>query len=188
MNPFRLPILLSVALMLASSATVQAQTVAPAKTKPSKVSKTAKPVAPPPREAPLTPATPEQLEAANIAHLGDYVCEFNQTVSVEPSAKEAGYVDMKLKSQVWVMKPVLSSTGALRLEDVKNRMLMIQIANKSMVMDTQLGQRVVDDCVHEKQRAFIATQDSLLAPLSAPAAASAAATAPSAPAASAPAK
>ena len=47
---------------------------------------------------------------------------------------------------------MLSSTGALRLEDVKGRMLMLQIANKSMLMDTQLGQRVVDGCVHEKQR------------------------------------
>ena len=50
------------------------------------------------------------------------------------------------------MKPVLSSTGALRLEDVKGRMLMLQIANKSMLLDTQVGQRIVDGCVHEKQR------------------------------------
>jgi hypothetical protein len=60
------------------------------------------------------------------------------------------------------MKPVMSSTGALRLEDVKGRMLMIQIANKSMVMDTKIGQRLVDGCVHEKQRAFISTQGGLL--------------------------
>ena len=70
--------------------------------------------------------------------------------------------------QAWVMKQVLSSTGAMRLEDVKGRMLMIQIANKSMVMDTQIGQRLVDGCVHEKQRAFIATQDSLLTAPEAP--------------------
>ncbi|MBL8334946.1 MAG: hypothetical protein JNM08_17670 [Rubrivivax sp.] len=47
---------------------------------------------------------------------------------------------------------MLSHTGALRLEDVKGRMLMLQIADKSMLMDTQIGQRVVDNCVHEKQR------------------------------------
>jgi len=52
------------------------------------------------------------------------------------------------------MKPVLSSTGALRLEDVKGVGLLIQIANKSMLMDTKAGKRLVDDCVHEKQRAF----------------------------------
>jgi hypothetical protein len=120
--------------------------------------------APPVVEMTLAAATSEQLDAANIAHLGDYDCEFDQKVTLEPYAKAAGYIEMKNKSQAWVMKPVLSSTGALRLEDVRGRMLMIQIANKSMVMDTQLGQRLVDGCVHEKQRAFIATQGNLLAP------------------------
>jgi hypothetical protein len=119
---------------------------------------------PPVVEAPLAAAGTEQLEAANVAHLGDYDCEFDQKVTLEPHSKAPGYIEMKNKSQAWVMKPVMSSTGALRLEDVRGRMLMIQIANKSMVMDTQLGQRLVDGCVHEKQRSFIATQGNLLAP------------------------
>jgi hypothetical protein len=119
---------------------------------------------PPVVEAPLAAAGTEQLEAANVAHLGDYDCEFDQKVTLEPYSKSPGYIEMKNKSQAWVMKPVMSSTGALRLEDVRGRMLMIQIANKSMVMDTQLGQRLVDGCVHEKQRSFIATQGNLLAP------------------------
>ena len=51
------------------------------------------------------------------------------------------------------MKPVLSSTGALRLEDVKGQTLLLQIANKSMLMDQKAGRRVVDGCVHEKQKA-----------------------------------
>jgi hypothetical protein len=54
------------------------------------------------------------------------------------------------------MKPVSSSTGALRLEDVKGVALLLQIANKSMLMDTKVGQRLVDGCVHEKQRAAAA--------------------------------
>jgi hypothetical protein len=119
---------------------------------------------PPVVEAPLAAAGTEQLEAANVAHLGDYDCEFDQKVTLEPHSKAPGYIEMKNKSQAWVMKPVMSSTGALRLEDVRGRMLMIQIANKSMVMDTQLGQRLVDGCVHEKQRSFIATQGNLLSP------------------------
>jgi hypothetical protein len=48
---------------------------------------------------------------------------------------------------------VLSSTGALRLEAVKGNTLLLQIANKSMLMDQKAGRRVVDGCVHEKQRA-----------------------------------
>jgi hypothetical protein len=112
----------------------------------------------PPAEAPLPTASTEQLDAANVAHLGD------QKVNLTPYSKAPGYIEMKNKSQAWVMKPVMSSTGALRLEDVKGRMLMIQIANKSMVMDTRIGQRLVDGCVHEKQRSFMATQTNLLSP------------------------
>ncbi len=155
------PILAAIALSLALPAAAQtrAQT-APAR-KAAVKPKAGVPVAPP-VEVPLAAAGSEQLDAANVAHLGDYDCEFGQRLTLEPYAKAAGYIELKQKAQAWVMKPVLSSTGALRLEDVKGRMLMIQIANKSMVMDTQIGQRLVDGCVHEKQRAFIATQGSLL--------------------------
>jgi hypothetical protein len=104
--------------------------------------------------AALAQANDEQKAAAGVAHLGDYACEFDQTVSVLANPTAPGYIDVKYKTQTWVMKPIVSSTGALRLEDVRGRMLMIQIANKSMVMDTQIGQRVVDGCQHEKQREF----------------------------------
>jgi hypothetical protein len=114
----------------------------------------------PPVEQPPPAANDEQKAAATLAHVGDYACEFDQTVSVGPSAKHEGYLDVKHKAQTWVMKPVLSSTGALRLEDIKGRMLMIQIANKSMVMDSQIGQRLVDGCTHEKQREFAKTMES----------------------------
>ncbi len=118
---------------------------------------------------PLSAADDEQKAAAGLAHLGDYACEFNQTVNVAINNLSPGYVDVAHNKQTWIMKPVLSSTGALRLEDVKGRMLMIQIANKSMVMDTQAGQRVVDGCQHEKQLEFErtskgSTEGSLLKP------------------------
>jgi hypothetical protein len=100
----------------------------------------------------LPPAAGEQLAAASMTHFGDYDCEFSQKLKVGLNAKNDGYVDVQLGKQAWTMKPVLSSTGALRLEDVRGRMLLLQIANKSMLMDTQAGRRVVDDCVHEKQQ------------------------------------
>jgi hypothetical protein len=160
-RPTLAPILAAVTLALALPSLAQtAAPKAPAKM-PAKTSAKARTPVPPP-EAPLPAASSEQLDAANVAHLGDYDCEFDQKVTLEPYSKAAGYIEMKQKTRAWVMKPVLSSTGALRLEDVKGRMLMIQIANKSMVMDTQIGQRLVDGCVHEKQRAFMATQPNLL--------------------------
>ncbi|MEL4178566.1 hypothetical protein [Roseateles sp. PN1] len=104
---------------------------------------------------PLAEASAEQLEAAKRAYLGRYDCEFKQSIELEPHATAAGYVDVKYLKQVYTMKPVLSSTGALRLEDVTGRTLMIQIANKSMLLDTQVGQRIVDECLHPEQRTLI---------------------------------
>ena len=107
----------------------------------------------------LSAADQEQLLAASQAYYGPYDCEFKQTVNVGLNPKNDGYLDVKFGKSVWTMKPVLSTTGALRLEDVKGRMLMLQIANKSMLMDTKMGQRVVDGCVHEKQRNFVPQPD-----------------------------
>jgi hypothetical protein len=178
------------AFSLGAAAQALAKPAAPAGAKPA-----AKPVAKPgarparpaaakaPVEVPPPPASPEQKTAAAMAHLGDYACEFGQTVTVLASPQYEGYLDVRLKGVGWVMKPVLSSTGALRLEDTKQRMLMIQIANKSMLMDTQIGQRLVDGCQHATQVEFARTfqpQVLLMTPEQAAAAASAATAAASA--------
>jgi hypothetical protein len=141
-----------------AAAGVAAQTSAPAKVqaKPPAKSAAVKPAPKGPPAPPPLPAAPgEQMAAAAMAHFGTYHCEFSQTVDVALNAKNDGYIDVKFGKQAWIMKPVLSSTGALRLEDVKGRTLMLQIANKSMLMDTQAGRRLVDECLHEKQRDFV---------------------------------
>ncbi len=126
-------------------------TAAPAKApKPTATKPAPKAAAAPAKTLPA--ANAEQLAAAGIAHLGDYPCELGESVSVQATPKHEGYLDVHHKKAVHTMKPVLSSTGALRLEDVSGRMLMLQIANKSMLMDVKVGQRVVDGCVHDKQR------------------------------------
>ena len=53
------------------------------------------------------------------------------------------------------MKPVLSSTGAIRLEDVRGETLMVQIAAKSMLLNVKTGHRIVDDCISPKQHELI---------------------------------
>lgn len=144
---------LSASLMFATVTTAQTSAAKPAAKPAAKVAKApAKAAAPVIPDAPLPDAGSEQLAAADMTHFGDYACDFDQTVKVVVTPKNAGYVDVNFKKQTWTMKPVLSSTGALRLEDVKGQMLMLQIANKSMLMDAKIGQRVVDGCVHEKQR------------------------------------
>ncbi|WP_431257949.1 hypothetical protein ACQ86G_25795 [Roseateles chitinivorans] len=134
-----------------------AKPAAPAKTaKPAAkttAAKKAAPVkAPPP---PLPEANEEQLAAAKRAYLGLYECEFKQSITIEPNTKDVGYINVAFKKDTFVMKPVLSTTGALRLEDVTGRTLMVQIANKSMLLDVKAGQRLVDDCIHPEQRAAI---------------------------------
>ncbi|MDC8786893.1 hypothetical protein [Roseateles koreensis] len=135
----------------ASTATKPSAKSAP---KAAKAGKKAEAKAPAP-VAPLPEASAEQLEAAKRAYLGQYECEFKQSILVEPYAKVPGYIDVVWQKKIFTMKPVLSSTGALRLEDVTGRTLMIQIANKSMLLDTQVGQRLVDECVNPDQRTLI---------------------------------
>ncbi|MFG6485884.1 hypothetical protein ACG04R_04315 [Roseateles sp. BYS78W] len=116
----------------------------------------AKKAPPPPAEPVLTEADEAQLAASERTYLGDYACEFKQTVRIEKHPKVPGYVTIDWQKMHLTMKPVLSSTGALRLEDVTGRTLMIQIANKSMLLDTKIGQRLLDDCIHPEQARLIA--------------------------------
>jgi hypothetical protein len=99
----------------------------------------------------LPVADAEQLLAASLALIGPYDCEFKQTLSVVKH-QVAGYLVTTFSSKAYTMKPVRSSTGAIRLEEVGNGpMLLVQIPTKSMLMDTSRGRRIVDSCVHEEQ-------------------------------------
>jgi membrane-bound inhibitor of C-type lysozyme len=109
----------------------------------------------------LAAADEVQMQAADRVLLGRYECEFGRHISVERSTTNPGYVNLSLDRQTWVMKPVLSATGATRLEDVRGQALLVQILTKSMVLNTKTGKRLVDACVHEVQRkaeAELATQ------------------------------
>lgn len=118
----------------------------------SKAKAKGKPAPAPVVEAPLPPAPQEQLDAAERVYYGHYDCEFKQTVDIASDPKNVGYVEVKHLKSAWIMKPVLSSTGAVRLEDVKGGTLMVQIAQKSMLMDVKAGHRLVDECISPKQR------------------------------------
>ena len=158
---------------------------APAKSSAKPVAKGAKPAARAAKKAPvaveptIAEATPDQAKAAEMVYHGLYDCEFQQTVSITQSAKHPSYFDVKASKGLWLMKPVLSSTGAIRLEDVRGETLMVQIASKSMLLNVKSAQRIVDDCVSPKQRELIAEAKAAKAAADA-AAASGGAAAPSA--------
>jgi len=137
------------ALAFACGATLAATPAKPAaKAAPAKA-------AAPAKDAPLPEASADQQKAAELVFYGDYDCEFNQTVNIQADPKHLFYVNVKHGKGTWVMKPVLSTTGAMRLEDVKGETLMVQIASKSMLLNTKTGQRLVDACVSPRQRELI---------------------------------
>jgi hypothetical protein len=140
------------AVLLAFTGSVVAATPADQAKAAGKSSAAAKAPKAPPKDAPLPEPTPEQQKAAELVYYGDYACEFNETVNIQASTAHLFYVDVRHGKSTWLMKPVLSSTGAMRLEDVKGEMLMVQIASKSMLLDTHTGHRLVDACVSPRQR------------------------------------
>jgi len=156
------------ALCLAAAGPVQAQSSASAKS--TKPQAKVKRIAEQPRRHAAPPATPaeidlpvaagEQVAAASLAHFGEYQCEFDQKLLVAMNPKHDAYLDVNFRNRTYTMKPVLSHTGAVRLEDVRGQMLVVQIATKSMMIDTKLGQRIVDACMHEKQRVAAAAPPS----------------------------
>lgn len=127
-------------------------TQAPARKAPAKNAKArAKPAAAAAVEVPPPPASEDQLRAAEQVQYGELACEFHQKVDVKMNSQAPGYVDVAFGKQAWLMKPVLSPTGAVRLEDHKGTALLVQIADKSMILNTRSGQRLVDDCQSAEQ-------------------------------------
>jgi hypothetical protein len=121
------------------------------------------------------PASAEQIEAAGQVFYGIYDCEFKQTVDITANLSYPSYVNVRHGKADYLMKPVESSTGAIRLEDVRGETLMVQISSKSMLLNVRTGQRVVDDCISPKQRELVEAARAAKAALAAAAAAEAAA-------------
>ncbi|MEO6031136.1 MAG: hypothetical protein ABIP61_04385 [Burkholderiaceae bacterium] len=117
--------------------------------------KASRQAAPKPAEVEPEPASPAQIEASDKVYLGAYACEFNQTVEIAGDPTHRGYIDVKHGKSAYLMKPVLSPTGAVRLEDVRGEGLLVQIASKSMLLNVKTGQRMVDNCVGAKQLELI---------------------------------
>ena len=134
--------------LCAASFVSQAQTATPA-AKPATKAPAAKKAAPVAAADPAA-ATPAQLAAADRVFYGTYLCEFDKSVQVSSIPKFPGYAELRFGKSVYVMKPVASETGAIRLEDVKGETLVIQIANKSMLLNVKSGQRLLDGCVSDK--------------------------------------
>ena len=153
----RIAPLLAALIACSFASTVASAADAPAKPAAKPSAKPAKKAAAPAPVTYIVPdAQPEQVKAAEMVYYGTYECEFSQTVQITQSPKHSAYVDVKHGKGDWLMKPVLSTTGAIRLEDVRGETLMVQIASKSMLLNVKTAHRIVDDCISPKQRELIA--------------------------------
>lgn len=95
--------------------------------------------------------TPAELSIAQRVYQGKLPCELGASVDLKADAKAPGYFDVQLGRQKFHMYPVETTTGAIRLEDKASGAVWLQLANKSMLMNHKLGQRLADECVSPDQ-------------------------------------
>ena len=99
-------------------------------------------------EAALTPA---ELVIAQRVEVGFVQCELGASVTVAADPKLPGYFDVSGKKFRFRMVPVVTSTGAIRLEDIQAGAVWLQLSNKSMLMNQKSGSRLADACVTPAQ-------------------------------------
>lgn len=97
--------------------------------------------------------TPEEASIAERVYVGKLPCELGADVTLTADAKTPGYFDVQGKNFKYRMFPVVTTTGAIRLEDRKAGAVWLQLANKSMLMNQKLGTRMADECVSPAQLA-----------------------------------
>ena len=110
----------------------------------------AKPAPVQPVAAPVALGDEELLLSTRVS-VGNIPCELGQSVNLRPNADAPGYFHLQLKNQRFHLRPVMSATGALRLEDQTRGAVWIQLANKSMLMNQKIGQRMADGCMSQSQ-------------------------------------
>jgi hypothetical protein len=90
------------------------------------------------------------LAVAKRVHMGEIKCELGAEVEIKPMKRE-GFFLVRHRLTRFVMHPVHSRTGAIRLEDPARGAVWLQLGNKSMLMSQQLGKRLADECMNADQ-------------------------------------
>jgi hypothetical protein len=99
-------------------------------------------------EAALEPAA---LAIAESVHTGVMPCEMGTSVTLASDPAAPGYFNMHGKNFRFRMVPVITVTGAIRLEDRQAGAVWLQLPNKSMLMNQKIGQRMADGCMSQSQ-------------------------------------
>ena len=93
----------------------------------------------------------DQLAVAQRVVLGKVPCELGAHVALSAHPLSQGWFVLEHGRQMFHMAPVLTSTGAIRLEDATSGAVWLQLANKSMLMDQKQGRRLADVCMNADQ-------------------------------------
>ena len=96
-----------------------------------------------------------ELAIAKRVYVGEIPCELGAKVTVKPLRRDGFFLVSRGASR-FVMHPVESRTGAIRLEDPVRGALWLQIGNKSMLMNQKEGKRLADECQSPEQAKFAA--------------------------------
>jgi hypothetical protein len=97
--------------------------------------------------APLWVAQPEEIQQiARWVDAGVYDCFDHQTVTITKRLDYLGYVDLQAKGKTYRTLPVVSNTGAVRLESKTDGVYWLQLSAKSMLFNARTGSRMIDDC------------------------------------------
>lgn len=94
---------------------------------------------------------PDELAIAERVHTGVMPCELGAFIKLEGDPGMPGYFNMTGKNFRYRMVPVVTSTGAIRLEDREAGTVWLQLANKSMLMNQKVGRRMADECMSPAQ-------------------------------------
>ncbi len=103
--------------------------------------------------APVQPLSEAEQAVAATVHVGALPCELGQTVHLQPDQAAPGHFHLHTRTHRFHLRPVLTSTGAVRLEDAAQGAVWIQLSNKSMLMHQKLGRRLADECKSPMQQA-----------------------------------
>jgi uncharacterized iron-regulated membrane protein len=112
-----------------------------------------------PVESPSRRLSEAEIAIAQRVHTGRIHCELGADITVTADEKNPGFFNVAAGKQRFYMHPVESRTGAIRLEDGRTEAMMLQLGNKSMVLNQKLGQRIADECQSDEQKQFSAQMD-----------------------------
>ena len=101
----------------------------------------------------VVPEVQANAPEAGEVHTGRMVCELGNSVTVTSDPQQPARFIVQMKKFTYHMTPVETTTGAVRLEDPQAGAMWLQLPNKSMLMNSKLGQRMADECQSEHQTA-----------------------------------